>query len=39
MGKMMTPEEKRAYDKKVGYLTGIIGAIIFIALLILTNVL
>ena len=36
---MMTPDEKRKWAKKVGIITGIIGAVIFIALLIIPMVL
>ena len=36
---MMTPDEKRKWAKKVGIVTAIIGAVIFIALLIIPMVL
>ena len=39
MRTMMTDQEKKAWSKKVGIITGIIGAIIFIALLIIPIVL
>lgn len=35
---MMTDEEKRRYNRKVGYITGIIGAIIALAIIILSTI-
>lgn len=35
---METPTERRKYSKRVGYITGIIGAVIALAIIILANI-